>query len=98
MAWVTRAVGGYGFSLVFSRYGTSSCGAPYGSRPARSSRSGRAAGSVTVTGTLMSARSFRDPHPDRGYVRGQLLLAAEGVDERRGLGQALTGALDQVEQ
>ena len=40
MSATSSGGGGYGFSLVFSRTATSSCGAPYGERPRRSSRSG----------------------------------------------------------
>ena len=37
----TRSLGGYGFSLTFRQYGTSSCGAPYGTSPTSSGRTGR---------------------------------------------------------
>ena len=47
--------GGYGFSLVFSRTGTSSCGAPYGLRPRRSSRSGRSP-RVTPARSVLTTR------------------------------------------
>ncbi|CPU67749.1 Uncharacterised protein [Mycobacteroides abscessus] len=40
MVATTASLGACGFSLTLSRTGTSSCGAPYGSTPASSGRSG----------------------------------------------------------
>src|SRR6202167_2221376 len=78
IACCSRSVGAYGFSLVFSFTGTSSCGAPYGLNPFRSSRTGSGFSSLTVV-----SRSGRNADPDRRHVGGQVLGAAEGFYARR---------------
>src|SRR5689334_17152253 len=104
MSLTSSAGGGKGFSLVFSAIGTLSCGAPYGSRPARSARSGRplatslvTAGSRLLGGLAglagLAGRRRRDADADRLDVRGQVLGSAERVDVRGRAGQRRLVAL-----
>ena len=56
MVSTTAGSGAYGFSLTLRHTGTSSCGAPYGSSPIRSLRSGRYAGIALLEVSLIGGR------------------------------------------
>ena len=56
MVSTTAGSGAYGFSLTLRHTGTSSCGAPYGSSPIKSLRSGRYAGIALLEVSLIGGR------------------------------------------
>ena len=88
----SRAVGGCGFSLVLSRTGTASCGAPYGDLPRRSSRSGRSPASALAPGcpSLSNLRRTASPWAGRFSALARVItwpetsFSAASCSRRRG--------------
>src|SRR6266540_475131 len=93
MSSTTAWLGGYGFSFTLRRTGTSSCGAPYGSKPSSSSRIGSP--EKSAIGAVLRGRP-REAHGDGGGMARQVLGVCEVYDVLGDIGQRLAGVVHDV--